>query len=371
MKVIYVCNAYDPITREKDRITSDSPAAFVKVFNVLNGLRKNGIDVLLYSINMANRAFCSGGECKYNDVSIYYLKNVKFKLIRNLFVFFKLPIELIKQKADIYIFYNYSFEYLIAFFLLFLFKRKCVLDIEDDVNNELPVLKKIIRKLLVKLYINFSSGKIITVNKAIVAAHKQIKKSFICYGAGVFYKKEKRVPKNILCTGSLLKETGMDLIINLYKDNRCKEFLEKNYKFNVCGFGPYEKDLKEIDAKGYSFLGKVNDKTYKKLLFESDIALVLKDPDSSMGQTTFPSKVVEYSLNDLAIICTPVSDIPELFSENEVYYVKTYLDIINVLEKISNSYEEFIEKKKLQTEIAVSIFEDEVVGKKLKKFLLS
>lgn len=371
MKVVYVSNAFDPLTREQNKISSDSPAAFVKVFNVLNGLKKNNIDVLLLSINIANRLSIFYGSKEYNNIRINYLKNVKYKLLRNLRVLFFLPLELYKQKADTYIFYNYAFEYIFAFFFLFISKKKCILDIEDDVNDELPLMRKIIRKILVKVYIFFCHGKVLTVNKAIVSNHKHILKAFICYGAGVFNKKENRQPKKLFCSGSLLKETGMEVIVDLYKDKSSREFLETNFEFNICGFGPYEVELKQIKAKGFKFWGRVNNETYTKLLENSDIAFVLKSPESSMGQTTFPSKVVEYALNDLALICTPVSDIPDLFSEKEIYFVNNSVDIINVLKKILNSSENFFNKKLLQSEIAQNMFEDKLVGKRLKDFLLS
>jgi glycosyltransferase involved in cell wall biosynthesis len=63
------------------------------------------------------------------------------------------------------------------------------------------------------------------------------------------------------------------------------------------------------------YMGSVTGQAYKAILRQAHIGLCLKLPARSMGETTFPSKVVELSSQGLHVISTRVSDVPLLFDE--------------------------------------------------------
>ena len=86
----------------------------------------------------------------------------------------------------------------------------------------------------------------------------------------------------------------------------------------MTGYGD-DKYLKKIEdclnKSCFSSLVEYNltQENYNKHLLRADVGLCLKLPDSKMGQTTFPSKVIEICSSGALLVSTKVSDVPSLF----------------------------------------------------------
>lgn len=67
------------------------------------------------------------------------------------------------------------------------------------------------------------------------------------------------------------------------------------------------------------FRERVSAREYEALLETLHIGLCLKMPNNSMGQTTFPSKVIQFATWGLLVVSQRVSDVPALFPEDGAY----------------------------------------------------
>jgi spore maturation protein CgeB len=63
------------------------------------------------------------------------------------------------------------------------------------------------------------------------------------------------------------------------------------------------------------------------------VGLCLKLGASELGETTFPSKVIEIASAGMLLLTTRVSDVPRLFSDEEALYLssETPLDLANAI----------------------------------------
>ena len=68
-----------------------------------------------------------------------------------------------------------------------------------------------------------------------------------------------------------------------------------------------------------SFGESLGRKAYLDVLNSSHIGLSLRLAGYEMGETTFPSKVVEYAQHGLLVLTTRASDLPTLFGQEALY----------------------------------------------------
>jgi glycosyltransferase involved in cell wall biosynthesis len=128
----------------------------------------------------------------------------------------------------------------------------------------------------------------------------------------------------VLFSGFLSPETGARIFIDALLTLK-EEALDalSCFHFVVVGEGSLAPEIREVVANRLSahveYLGRVSDCQYHHLLRRSHIGLCLKMPDHSFGQTTFPSKVIEFAAWGLLVVSSRVSDVPLLFSEDSAY----------------------------------------------------
>lgn len=375
MKILYVCFAIDQNNTKINQITSDSPAAFVKVSSVCAAINTTGNIAKILSLGIYNSKLKKTKlmDSTYNNVHIRYIHNLKTKIIRNFYSIFILPKYIKEEKPDVVIFYNYAFEYINSINYCRKNNIKFIIDIEDGVNKELNILQYNFRNCLYNKYIKESGGNVFTVSKRLTQ-NNNIKNSLVIYGTGIPQKKIELANDkiNFLFCGTIIKETGAEYLISAINKLSKIEELKNKFFLNICGFGNYDEQLIELQNKYpelLKFWGKVDRQTYTELIDSSDCGVVLRVSETSMAQTTFPSKIVELSLNNLGLITTPASDIPLLFNENEVYFVNNDDDVVEVITKIVNNREEFNTIRNSLFEKACLHFDMNNIGKNIINFI--
>ena len=379
MKTIYVCNVFDQHRKTLYNITSDSPAAYNKVKNVSKGIKKAGEDISVVSIGMGNtntHKYLSPCGTTLEGLGIFFLSSVSLKVVKNIYSTFSLFFFFLKNKNKIknIIFYNYQPEYFLTFFTAWILNKKLILDIEDGINDELTIHQKYFRNLLLKSYLKFSNRKVITVSNKLLN-DSCCNLGYVCYGVHDFdenpiSENKKVVGKlKVLFSGTLNQQTGVPHLLNLIDLIKSHKLVRDSIELNVTGFGSMEVDLKNA-AKECSFVkfhGRVDFESYKKILKRSNIGLVLKDAESSMGHTTFPSKIVEFASEGLLLITSKVSDVPKIFNDDEVYFVSSPEESLLAIENTllsENVYEKKLKKSITKTQI---LFDDKNVGKQIIK----
>jgi glycosyltransferase involved in cell wall biosynthesis len=181
-------------------------------------------------------------------------------------------------------------------------------------------------------------------------------RQFVCHGVSYHradvrdFDRQLGVPVRFLFGGSLLRETGVQLLIDcVLKLEKEHQGIQSKVKFVVTGFGPMAEDLQVLSSScGKNWIeyhGSVDIMTYRDILSSVQVAMCLKLPSTEMCSTTFPSKVVEYASFGKAVLTTRIEDVVRLFGEDGAYIlqdekvetlVKTIIDIALNPEDISD-----------------------------------
>ena len=77
MRLYFICNALDDLTRLERGIVTDSPAASRKVFGLSKAMREVGVHVLVVSLGRGRQdgsgRYYRGKVCRVNGVPVIYL----------------------------------------------------------------------------------------------------------------------------------------------------------------------------------------------------------------------------------------------------------------------------------------------------------
>ena len=331
--IYYICSVNSPIYAKRIDKKLFIGAAYNKVSCLVKALRECGHKGYIVSLPLLNKRAGKLYSTKRhvfreNKHAVVMLKTHFIPFIRRLIGLFQFAFFcLIKvSKNDRVIFYNISPEYLLALFVLRLKNNSGFLDIEDaDWNDENDLINYLNR-------FSFSIANLLCNKKFIVASNgiaelSKIEPENACVINGIFrddlkmlsFKNKTNRKLRVLIGGSLSHNTGVDIFcetLELLSDKYSN--YQNKIEFVVTGYGDDE-DLKNIEdclnKSSFSSLVEYNltQEDYNERLLSADIGLCLKLPDSKMGQTTFPSKVIEICSSGALLVSTKVSDVPSLF----------------------------------------------------------
>jgi glycosyltransferase involved in cell wall biosynthesis len=299
---------------------------------------------------------------------------------------------LARIKSDQVILYNFFPEYILAAIFLRISMQPAILDIEDAPRVDEAGPRGIVNRLSFLILNKITDLRKITVSRK-VSEMLNLQNSCIIYGSvpGSSFPTEldsvldvekwnsySRI--KILYGGSLMPETGIEVFVAA-----CKSLLQEvnepknKLDIHITGFGgeEYLSDLLKI-AKNHPWLRIIFAKDlpteeYDILLKSVHASLCLKIPGTGIGDTTFPSKVVEISGAGILLITTPVSDVPTLFNqESAVILCEPYADslaeaMIGLLKNPEN-YKNIAGRGKIT---AMEYFEEKAVGKRIVNFVQS
>lgn len=388
-RVLYICNAIDDETKIFRLIQFNSQAATNKVFGLAKALQNQNVDIHVVSLGRGKQ---NGSKDQFPVLHkiilgfpIHYAAFWHIPVLTHLVGAFSL-LSLVRilstgfQGKVIVIAYNRLWHYLPALVYSKFKNNMGFLDLED---GNIPSQQLIGRTID---YVRRSLFDFLCSNGAILAAKSlmnQVKTqhTYTCYGCTELQpvNKEKwlRKPINISFGGSLLYETGAQLLIDTVT------WLESNQpdskqkiQITITGYGAMSEELRnfsESKGKGWiNFLGEIDHESYLSELSKAQIGLCLKLSTSEMGKTTFPSKILEYASHGLAIISTRVSDVPDLLDDESAIFLEeeTPQYLASILLRIGEGHLDLkLIGDKSQKKID-SICSTESVGIKLKQFLL-
>jgi len=388
-RVLYLCNAIDQNIKEERHITFDSPAATNKVFGIAKALQSKGFDIHIVSFGKGKQ---TGSGTKYpaqlkivDGIPIHYAAFWQIPIISHLigtFSLVSLVRNLIKGFSGrvIVIAYNRLWQYLPSLIYAKFLKANNFLDLEDAPlisSHRILQYKDTFSKQLFSQLCN--SGSIIVANN--ISNYVNKKHVFVCYGTAEIHQHDTRAwlpdPKKIMFGGTLVSETGVQLLIDtiIWLEVHNPE-LKKTISFTITGQGPLANNLDlfaETTGSGWiRFLGTLDHDTYISELKTAHIGLNLRLASSEMGKTTFPSKILEYASHGLAIISTRVSDVPYLLDDESAIFLEdeTPLHLASIFTKIGRGFYDLQSIGEKGQERINSVCSPDAVGNNLKKFLM-
>lgn len=330
--IYFISNVFEESVKFRRDITTDSPAANRKVIALCRAARRVGGDAEIISLG---RGRVRGSWKSYpveatqaDIVPITYLHYLDVPVITHIVTMISLLIVVVRQssKESSFVFYNFSPHYLLALFFCRLSGRRCILDIEDGYRSDDRSLRSLPSLWLMKVH-NVCCRDGVMLANSLLAGQTEGQNSYICYGVAdseTIFRDWSTGPLRVHFGGSLFEDTGAAIFLDaldLLRHGSPEVF--DRLQFTVTGFGPCA-DAIERAASGrmnsfLRFCGNVTPAEYRDILQHSHIGLCLKLPSSSMGATTFPSKVIELVSSGLLLVSTRVSDVPLLFDDTTAF----------------------------------------------------
>lgn len=305
-----------------------------KVFSVGRALRAAGCRVVVVSAVLNHLAGTSLNEALRAEgqafVRLYSRGGGAVKRLISAISYFLFCLTIVRRQ-DRVIFYNFFPEFIPAAWLLKLRGAPGILDVEDGPRADEPGARGIMVRTSYKMMATLVSPRHLTVSNRL-AKQLGLSPALAVYGVAKKRNSAREIFKdeevNILYGGAILPDTGLylfsDAIRRLTK-------LEVSRRIHIHITGTYDfKILSALESEVNSAGSRVHMTchqglsltAYKSMLESIDVGLCLKLSSSEMGQTTFPSKVVEYSSLGILVLSTAVSDVPDLFDENSAVILR-------------------------------------------------
>ncbi|WP_156120235.1 glycosyltransferase, partial [Aeromonas finlandensis] len=158
----------------------------------------------------------------------------------------------------------------------------------------------------------------------------------------------------VLLSGTLTADTGANRLISAIRKMRenYEDWMD-HIEFSICGMGDSLITFRELESTSQAptvrVHGRLNNVEYSELLATSDIGLSLKPVGGIYADTTFPSKVVEYSSHNLLVISTDISDVKSVLGQNGACYLNG-----NEADELIDCLKRLIDNRELINSIAMA-----------------
>ena len=321
MRICYLANSAIPST-------SANSIAIVKICEAFTELKN---EVVLITTNVKN---------KTEDVFDFYGIRFKFK-IKKIKNFNKFPlgfkyylfslisiIESLNFKPDLYITRNFF-----TCFLLVLFKKKVIIELHHDLDNESRIVKILVKftKFLNSKYIL----KIVTITKGI--RQEYVNKRYISEKKTIVLPSGSSIKNNFKFNlkkkefkigyfGSLYKSRGIDLILKLSKIDK------KNKYFLYGDLNQVSKSKLKIISNNLNLENHIPYKDISKVLNKMDILLIpyvssitVSGNVGDITKYTSPLKLFDYLCAGKMIICSDYDVFKEIIqNKKNAIFIKNY-----------------------------------------------
>lgn len=360
-------------------------AATNKVLSIISALRYNmckaySVSLPVLGYNSNHKKF-SSKVLHENNIPMIFLPVYSHPLLRRLhgiFIFAFFCLRHVRHQDKVII-YNYVPEYILSLLILRLKGNPALIDIEDAPLPTNKNLKELINKITFKITKILCQKRYITVSEQI-AKNLKLFSYCVIYGASKQFLPTKKINTSyrFIYGGTLCHDTGLDLFCEALKylfyhkptNNLPVEFI-------VTGFGG-ESQIESLQnaLKGTYISIEINHNItptqYQKILRSCHAGLALKLPNTEVGSTTFPSKIIEITSSGLLLISTSTSDVPLIFSDKNTAIIieettaKNLGDnLIWVIENIDYS----ISISDRGNKLAAKLFSEQLIGEKIKQFI--
>ena len=176
--------------------------------------------------------------------------------------------------------------------------------------------------------------------------------------------------------GTLQPDTGAELLLKAIHFLRALSS-PPPLRFVVTGVGESSESFKRL-SKGaglprVEFLGRVSRAKYLQVLGAAHVGLALKLQSGQLGDTTFPSKVIEIASKGMLLVSTCISDVPALFGKDGAIYVQEEKpqELAELFVRISRERHLLDRIASLGKQRVREQCSEEAVGQSLKEFFLA
>lgn len=383
-RVIFMCNAFDDMTRTARGISTDSPAASKKIIQLCKALRLYDVKPIVLSMGRGGRTsdwkMYSGAVRRVDGITSIYIPFTTIPFLSQLLSIAGLVYVTMKLRfrgAKHLIFYNRSNAFLPSLLISTILGYNNILDLED---GEILVEKRILsiktNQIVVGLFDKLC-------DRALLAcSHLKERTSIrpvLCYYGTIFNlpainKFQSKVVR-VLIGGTLSHGTGADLLIEAISQMRLtQDSWVKDITFEVTGKGESLDDFNLLASlEGYPKVvvhGRLSDLDYRDVLNQADVGLSLKLNEGPFANTTFPSKVIEYGAAGLLVLTTDISDVRSIFGDSAIYLkFDNPMELIDLLRIIVSNREEARAYSQNGFKAVKNIFMPHITGKMLADFI--
>ena len=237
--------------------------------------------------------------------------------------------------GDTVILYNYFPDYIPAAVFLRLMGRPAILDIEDAPNPAQIGLWQYVNAACFRVMLRLCANRYLTASHLI--GDKSHLKCFLpvygvadaFQGAGSDQLRFQGARIRVLFGGgSIRPETGSDLFLAAVRE-LARSYSDAPIDFLITGQFPtlqiaqLERDVKACSSIRIFPNANLSRTAYYKMVQAADAGLCLKHANTTLGQTTFPSKVIEFAAVGLLVCSTRVSDVPRIFDTESAVLLDT------------------------------------------------
>lgn len=365
-------------------------AAAGKMSGVISALRLAGRRAILVSLPFVTQEpdRQPGRVCHADGFPAYFLPIRSNAVARKFYGTFALAWFAMRRvrRQDTVLFYNHAVEYMLALVILRLRKIAVFQDVEDIPTSEERGLRGKADQLGYRLMSTLASQRKVTVSNQVgrmlgliefkavqgVAAQDTLVGSedrWASLDAGA--------PLRVHFGGTLVAATGLELFCSALTqlDARAVD-LDRDITFVVTGNGGLASveaiahDLKS-DRLQLEVHREIDRRGYFGLLDSCHTSLSLKNPYAELANTTFPSKVIEITSRGLALITSRVSDVDEIFANEEAWLLKRFdaTELTEILMDMAANPHEVRQRAEAGMARARERFDPLAVGRSLAAFL--
>lgn len=373
-----------------------SGAAARKMILVARAMRSVGLHAIVVSLPFvgtgAKRAWYGKALTREAGVPAVFVPTLRSPLLRKIIGPFLLASFVLRRAktGDKFIFYNHAIEYIPSLLLLRLRGIHLVQDIEDAPTADERGLRGVLNRI--SFAITFRLTKPL---KMVVADHvaKSLKLEDYVVIRGVAAQEMEAGPASaarkwddlrdggplrLHFGGTLIAETGVGLFceaVTLLTQNANR--LDRRVEFKVTGVGDLDsiRRLHEnILANGkiqIDLLPELSKADYLALIDICHGSLSLKEPGSNMSNTTFPSKVIEITASGLALVSTPLGDVPSLFGNDAAYFLSEYTakNLVDIFIEMAASPARVEQVAMAGRKVCTRLFSPKSIGKEMARLL--
>lgn len=359
--------------------------ADAKVFGVCRALRSEGARAVIVSSSLNRREGGRWNEALRTQRMPYVRVGAagrasQRRLIAALSYFF-FAIGVVR-KQDRVLLYNFFPEYFLLALYLKLVGRPAMLDIEDGPAASEKGARGVMTRVSYALVRPLTAKRCVVASMSL-ASKLKLEEVLPIYGVAREAPREatprfQNARLGALYGGAIMPETGSELFINALRRLAAKAPASR-IDFHITGhfnaeiFTRLKNEIEASSSMRLFIHGAVSADEYRELTQTTDVGLCLKLPSHEMGQTTFPSKVVEIASLGLLLCTTTVSDVPELFDRTTAAVLASEdpEELADLLADIEQNRERWAEVANRGQEKAQKLFAPSAVASRLEQFLLN
>jgi len=357
--------------------------ADAKVFGVCRALRSAGANAVIVSTAINRRSTDRWSQALRTRgipfIRVAATGRAALKRIFTAFTLLHFAMRTVKHR-DRVLLYNFFPEYFLLAIYLKLTGVPAVLDVEDGPTAD----EKGARGVMTR--VSYALIRPLTATRSVVASISLASRLGLphvlpIYGVARPLSDRKVIRfagsrLGVLFGGAIMPETGSELFTSAVR-LLAAEMPNKAIDFHVTGhfdrqrFLALKQEVEALSSLRVLVHGALTATEYDNLMSKVDVGLCLKLPSHEMGQTTFPSKVVEITSLGLLLCTTQVSDVPELFDDTTSALLRgeSPEELSQILAKIDANREEWAKVAVRGQEKAQAMFAPLAVASRMEPFL--